>query len=101
LRGRIVLLAARSLSTPAIAPQLGTSRPTVRLWRQCFAEQGVAGLLKDAPRPGRPKSLPSPLAAPVVEQTLHTTPPDARHWSTRSMVKREGMFRTTVQRIWR
>ncbi len=51
LRGRIVLLAAQGLSDQAIATELGTSRPTVLLWRRRFAEQGVAGLLNDAPKP--------------------------------------------------
>jgi hypothetical protein len=54
LRARIVLLAAQGLSNQAIATRLGTSRPTVLLWRRRFTEQGVAGLAKDAPKPRRP-----------------------------------------------
>lgn len=101
LRGRIVLLAAQGLSNQAIATQLGTSRPTVLLWRRRFSEQGVAGLLRDARKPGRPKTITGELVARVVEETLHTTPPDATHWSTRSMAKRHGVSRDTVQRIWK
>jgi transposase len=101
LRGRIVLLAAQGLSNQAIATQLGTSRPTVLLWRRRFTEQGVAGVLRDAHKPGRPKTITSELVARVVEETLHTTPPDATHWSTRSMAKRHGVSRDTVQRIWK
>lgn len=101
LRGRIVLLAAQGLSNQAIATELGTSRPTVLLWRRRFAEQGVAGLLHDAPKPGRPKTISSALIARVVEQTLHTTPSAATHWSTRTMARRHGVSRTTVQRIWK
>lgn len=101
LRGRIVLLAAEGLSNQAIATQLSTSRPTVLLWRRRFAEQGVSGLLHDAPKPGRPKTITGELVARVVEDTLHSTPPDATHWSTRSMAKRHGVSRDTVQRIWK
>jgi transposase len=34
-------------------------------------------------------------------KTLEETPPDATHWSTRSMAKATGMSQSTVSRIWR
>ena len=33
--------------------------------------------------------------------TLGTTPPDATHWSTRSMATHAGVSKDTVARIWR
>jgi hypothetical protein len=36
-----------------IARQLGTAKKTVSLWRTRFAEQRLAGIERDAPRPGR------------------------------------------------
>jgi transposase len=101
LRARIVLLAADGLANHAIAGRLATSRPTVLLWRQRFRDAGVAGLLRDAPRPGRQKGLAPTLIQRVVDATLQTTPPDATHWSTRSMAKAQGLSRMTIQRIWR
>ena len=48
-RARILLLAAEGLSNTDIAGQVGCSRPTVILWRQRYAEGGLAGL-GDRPR---------------------------------------------------
>src|SRR6266404_6386247 len=53
LRARIVLGAATGQSNHDLAHTLDTSRPTVLLWRQRYTEAGLAGLLRDAPRPGR------------------------------------------------
>ena len=101
LRARIVLLASQGVPNHAIAVQLGTSRPTVLLWRRRFQRFGVPGLERDATRPGRKKSVSPAVIQRVVEATLHTTPPAATHWSTRSMAKAQGLSRMTVQRIWK
>jgi FixJ family two-component response regulator len=53
LRARIVLLAANGAMNKNIASDLNTSRKTVSLWRTRFAEQRLAGIERDAPRPGR------------------------------------------------
>src|SRR3712207_2290119 len=37
----------------------------------------------------------------VVEMTLHTKPPNATHWSVRTMAKAVGISHTAVQRIWK
>ncbi|HVT59134.1 MAG TPA: helix-turn-helix domain-containing protein, partial [Thermoanaerobaculia bacterium] len=52
-RARIIQLAAEGVESQAIARALGVSRPTVQLWRQRFLALRLAGLEKDAPRPGR------------------------------------------------
>ncbi len=101
LRANIVLLAGEGVPNFSIARKLDTSRPTVLLWRERFHEAGVPGLLKDAPRPGRKKSIAPELVARVVEATLHATPRGATHWSTRSMAREQGLSHMTVQRIWR
>lgn len=101
LRARIVLLASEGVPNHAIAAQLGTSRPTVILWRDRFQRLGVAGLERDAKRPGRKKSLSAEVIQRVVEATLHTTPRAATHWSTRTMAEAQGLSRMTVQRIWK
>jgi len=100
LRARIVLAAGEGQPHRAIARQLGVSRPTVLLWRKRFASHGMPGIVKDAPRPGRRKAIGPEVVKRVVEATMHTTPPDATHWSVRSMAKAQGLSRMTVQRIW-
>lgn len=101
LRAKIVLLAAEGIPSKTIAQQLGTSQPTVALWRKRFAEMGLPGLEKDAPRPGRLPSVPEETVQGVVEATLHSTPPNATHWSVRGMAEAKGVSKSTVHRIWR
>ena len=101
LRARIILRAAEGRANHAIAKDLKISRPTVILWRSRFAQAGVQGILKDAPRPGRRKAMDAESVKRVVEATLHTMPAAATHWSVRSMAKTQGLSRMTVQRIWK
>lgn len=100
LRSQICLLAAEGKSNNAIAQQLSTSRPTVILWRKRFEELGPEGLTRDAPHGPSTRRLPGEKAKDVVEATLHTKPPDATHWSTRTMAKKMGISHTSVARIW-
>jgi len=37
----------------------------------------------------------------VIECTLHSTPINATHWSTRTMAAAAGLSKATIQRIWR
>jgi len=100
-RARIIRMAAAGMQSQVIARDLGVSKPTVQLWRQRFLAFRLVGLEKDAPRPGRiPQITPQKIQA-VVEATLHTTPPNATHWSTRSMAKAQGLSEATIRRIWK
>ncbi len=100
LRARIVLGAAAGLANHRLAKELGVSRPTLLLWRQRYVKAGVAGLLKDAPRPGRRKRIHAEKVEAIVNATLQTTPRDATHWSVRSMAKAQRISPATVHRIW-
>ena len=51
-RARIVLQAAAGKADVEIAQTLDITRQTVGLWRRRFAEQGISGIEKDAPRSG-------------------------------------------------
>ena len=99
-RARIVLASADGTSINAIASDRSVSRPTVYLWRQRFEQAGIAGLLKDAARPGRRKAVSPEKVQAIVDATLHTTPPDATHWSVRTMAKAQGVSPGIVHRIW-
>lgn len=100
LRASIVLGAADGTSNNQLARELATSRPTVIHWRERFAESGVDGLLHDAPRPGRKKTIQAGRIAAIVDATLHTTPKDATHWSARALARTQGVSHSTVFRIW-
>jgi transposase len=100
-RARIICMAAQGAQNQDIAISLDLSRPTVQLWRQRFLALRLAGLEKDAPRPGRLPKIPQRKIDAVVRATLHTTPPNATHWSVRSMAKAQGISRMAVQRVWK
>lgn len=100
VRAKIITMAADGVLSQDIASALNVSRPTVQLWRERFLALRLAGLEQDAPRPGRKPQVSLAKIRAVVEATLHTTPPAATHWSTRSMARAQGLSQATVQRIW-
>jgi transposase len=99
-RARIVLEAAAGLQAGEIAARVGKSLLTVRRWRRRYMAKGVDGLLKDATRPPRRKSLTAEKIKQVVHMTLHESPPNATHWSLRSMAAAAGISYSSVPRIW-
>ena len=101
LRSRIILKAAGGMQNKEIAGELEISRLTVQLWRGRFLALRISGLEKDAPRPGRIPEISERKVNEIVEATLHTTPRNATHWSTRTMAEAQGVSKNTVQRIWK
>jgi transposase len=99
-RAKIIQMASEGVLNQDIAARLGTTRPTVQLWRDRFLAHRLSGLEKDAPRPGRLPSIPAEKITEVVEATLHTKPFNATHWSTRTMAAAQGISEATVWRIW-
>lgn len=97
-RARVVLLAADGVGNQVIADRVGTSRPTVNLWRGRYAQRGIAGL-SDEPRAGRPRRVDR---AAVITATL--MPPPAKlgvtHWSSRLLGEQLGIEHSTVAAIW-
>ena len=100
LRARIILGAAEGIGNKVLARQLATSLPTVLLWRGRYQAEGLAGILEDRPRCGRPKEITPEQEAALIEKTLHSTPGNATHWSVRLMAREQGVSPATVQRIW-
>ena len=97
MRGR----ARRGGRFPRVAAELGLSRDTVRKWRARFLAQRLAGL-RDAPRPGAPRTITDEQAARVVARALLEAPPTGRRrWSTRLMAAEAGVSQSAVSRIWR
>jgi transposase len=99
-RSRIVLMASEGKANRRIAQELQTSRPTVILWRQRFAEGGPAALTEEAPGRGRKPRISADQVKQIVEATLHSKPKAATHWSVRSMAQAQGVSPASVQRIW-
>ncbi|PJE23025.1 MAG: IS630 family transposase, partial [Mycobacterium sp.] len=100
MRSRIVLAAADGGSNTELAERLGLSITTVRRWRNRFVVDRLDGLL-DEPRPGRPRVVGDERIKDLITATLETTPPDATHWSTRSMAQQLGLSQSMVSRVWR
>ena len=99
-RSRIVLLAGEGIGAVAVAASVGKSVLTVRRWRRRYAAKGVDGLLKDATRPPGREPLTARKIQQVVELTLNEKPPDATHWSERTMAARAGIAPSSVHKIW-
>ena len=100
-RARIVRMAGDGIANQDIAREVGVSRPTVQLWRERFLALRMAGLQKDAPRPGRLPSITEAKMRAVIDATLRTKPPAATHWSVRTMADAQGISPASVQRIWK
>ena len=101
MRARVIVMTGDGVPTARIVRELKVSYPTLTRWRKRYREQGVEGLCKDAPRPGRKPRISDEQVRDVVERTLHSTPINATHWSTRTMAAVSGLSKATVQRIWK
>jgi hypothetical protein len=100
LRCRIVLLTTRGEPVAQIARRLDVQRPTVRLWRDRVAKEGIGAVWDIAPGRGRKPSYGKSRIAHLVKSTLQDKPKGSTHWSTRAMATAQGISKSTVQRIW-
>jgi transposase len=100
VRARIVLAAAEGKENQTIAAELGVDRPLVGRWRKRFFEKGLAGIEKDAPRGGRPRSTRIAMEAKIIEYTTQRKPGNATHWSCRTLARELGASRAMVNRVW-
>jgi transposase len=100
LRAKIILAAAEGKMNETIAAEMGTSKPTVGRWRRRFAKLRLAGIEKDASRPGRKPTLSAKTVTRILRKTTQEKPGNATHWSTRSMAKAVGVSKDAVRRIW-
>lgn len=100
-RAQIVLLAAEGKQNIAIADELGIDRTIVNRWRRRFAEQGLAGIEKDAPRGGRPATKRQKVVERIIRVTTQERPSNATHWSTNSLAAHLGVSQSMVSRVWR
>jgi len=99
-RARIVLAAADGAQNQEIASDLGLALGTVRLWRQRFAQQRLAGIEHERPGRGRKATKRKHWSRTIVNVTLHSTPQNATHWSTRGLARHLRIDKSMVQRVW-
>ena len=93
------------MTNVAIARKLGTHTDKVGRWRRRYADKGIRGIEKERPRGGNhggrcPKAQ-AALRTEIIRRTTQEVPPDATHWSCRSMAKAAGTTHSFVNTVWR
>jgi len=98
-RADIILRLAEGQGQRAVARQMRCSINTVRLWRQRFMEEGLAGLY--GRHQGREVSEETPeLEARILERTRCAPKDGSTHWSTRKLAAELGISHMRVSRTW-
>jgi transposase len=100
LRAKIVLGAAEGKLNRELAAELNTGMKTVCLWRNRFAQVGLAGIERDAPRGGRPATQRAKIAAQIIRVTTTEKPHAATHWTVRTLAAELRTSRAMVHRVW-
>jgi len=103
-RSKIVLFAADGLTSQEIAARLGIMVNTVARWRGRFAIGRMKSIVKDKPRGnnhgGKSTVAQARLRQQVIRVTTQEKPPNATHWSTRTLAKRLKTTHSFVHRVW-
>jgi transposase len=97
---QVVLLASAGVANNSIAQQTGLSRPTVIAIRTVFGRDGVGALRQRQKRKRSRRVLTPELQQRILDTTLKTRPPDATHWSVRTLARHLGVTRTLVHGVW-
>lgn len=79
---------------------MGITPEKVTRWRNLFLDGGSPALRKDAPRPGRPRTVSAAKIKQIIDKTTQEKPEQPTHWSTRTMAAAAGISEATVRRIW-
>src|SRR5215207_2477815 len=86
-RARIILELAAGRGVREVSREVRTSANTVKLWRDRFLSERLAGLWSR--HPGRqPRPGAEQLDARIIDTTLHKPPRDgSTHWSSRKLAQ--------------
>ena len=101
LRAKIVLLADKKKRNKDIAERLRISIQKVARWKKRFALHGIPGIMKDAPRSGRPVLITQSDIDAIVHVLLNEKPEDSERWSVRTLAKRINKTRYAAHKILR
>jgi transposase len=96
-RANIILQAAAGKQDQEIAAALQVGRHTVARWRARFLRYGIRGIEKDAPRPGRARTIDQ---EEIIRKTTQEKPANGTHWTTRTLARALGISEATVRRTW-
>jgi len=99
-RCRIILAAATGGQDKDIATDMQINYKTVALWRQRFCSEGPDCLWEVAAGRGRKPQFTAKKIEEVVNATLQTKPAGATHWSCRTMADKQGVSKSTINRVW-
>jgi len=99
-RARALLLAAGGVANYLIGEQVGVSPATVAAWRTTFLSDGLAKFGQVRKGRGPKPTIPQSKIDEIVELTKNSTPDGETHWSCRTMAKKVGVSKDTVQRVW-
>jgi len=97
---RVILLASEGISNNLIANQTGLSRPTVIATRAAFTRKGIDAVRRQQTRKRSRRVRTPELEQKILDTTLKTRPPDATHWSVRTLARHLGVTRTVVHEVW-
>jgi len=97
---RVILLASEGTSNNLIANQTGLSRPTVIATRAAFVRKGLDSIRRRQTRKRSRRVRTPELEQKILETTLKTRPPDATHWSVRTLARHLGVTRTLIHDVW-
>lgn len=83
-----------------IKESLGTTAPTISLWKKRYQQEGVIGL--GTVRPGQPPQKLTPaLRAKILSKTQLAPPDGSTHWSLRKMAAVIGVGKELIRKVWK
>src|SRR5258708_10072173 len=97
---KVILLASEGVSNNGIGQQTGLSRATVIATRTAFSRGGVEAIGRRQKRKRVRRVLTPEWEQKILDTTLKTRPPDATHWSVRTLARHLGLTRTLVHGVW-
>jgi transposase len=99
-RCRIILAAAQGGQDKDIAGRMQINPKTVALWRHRFCSEGPDCLWEVAAGRGRKPYITSDKIEEVINATLQSQPAGSTHWSCRTMADKQGVSKSTINRVW-
>ncbi len=98
-RADIILRLAGGQSQRSVARELRCGINTVRLWRERFQAEGLAGLYARHAGRALPENT-AALEARILEATRQSPADGSTHWSTRRLAAKLGVSHMRVARVW-
>lgn len=106
IRARVLLLADKDESDPAIAREVGVCKATVFNIRRRYCAEGLQATLDDKPRSGKPRTMTERKVAQVSALACSKPPEGRQRWTHRLLADRlvelafvESVSHTTVGRV--